>query len=404
MNIFYNIQNEEFKLYKILLEYKMKWFSLLILFVSSVYACPLLDPKDVHLCTTHYPKAIQNIREKLDSFESQTSLSISEAAEAAIGTERTFSIRIENSKTTYVGNEHPDGRNIYNNYHHIFTKLPDQVITFNLLDEPRVNICPKVPQRLKNHGYHVAKTTEGDISLVEKKFPAIFSLSVVTGCNLDIVIPGLIISNVVKFNRHSHKENQVPWDQKRNELYWRGSSTGMESNLNTYHLNHRIRLAKTNNKYINNIKVNVGISGVIHCGNDCNAISNIGKSEGWVVPSEPLSETLKYKYLVDVDGNADSIQRLPYLMSVAESLIFRGTIFKTWYSDWLIQPWVHYIPIDITYDDLETNMKLVLNNPDIVAPIIKNAKEVSDMWFNDPMPSYYLFWMLHEYGLRYQSK
>ncbi|KLO20351.1 hypothetical protein SCHPADRAFT_816612 [Schizopora paradoxa] len=60
-------------------------------------------------------------------------------------------------------------------------------------------------------------------------------------------------------------------------------------------------------------------------------------------------EMSKYKYFIDVDGNGWS-SRFRRLMAT-NSLVFKSTLFAEWYSD-RIQPWVHYVPIQLDYSDL----------------------------------------------------
>ncbi|EAU89351.1 Cap3p [Coprinopsis cinerea okayama7 len=57
----------------------------------------------------------------------------------------------------------------------------------------------------------------------------------------------------------------------------------------------------------------------------------------------------KYKYIIDVDGNAWS-SRFKRLIT-SNSLIFKSTIYQEWFAD-RIEPWLHYVPIQIDYSDL----------------------------------------------------
>ena len=375
-------------------------YVLLSLYFITVMSsqCPLLDPADEHLCITHYPKAIQHIRDRLEYFKSKTSLSLKDAAELAIGTPRTSSIRIVDGNPISLNLNAQNTDNTINTYKHLFSKLPNMVITFNKLDEPRVNICPNIPDKFKDHGYFVSPTTNGDIRLQDKKYPAIFSFAIVEDCNLDILIPPIDYSNIIKFK---HEKVDRNWENKQDTLYWRGSSTGMNANINNYHLNHRVKLVRFKSEN-DNIKINTGLTAVIHCNQDCGQMEDILRSEGSMKGRDDISQSINYKYLIDVDGNSDSIQRLPYFMAVSQSVIFRSTIFKTWYSDWLIQPWIHYIPVSTTYDDLEINLAIVHGNQEISQRIVSEAKQIADTWMTDPIPTYYLFWMLHEFGLQCQ--
>ncbi|SDA02250.1 BZ3501_MvSof-1269-A2-R1_C50g00261 [Microbotryum saponariae] len=56
-----------------------------------------------------------------------------------------------------------------------------------------------------------------------------------------------------------------------------------------------------------------------------------------------------YKYTMDIDGNGWS-RRFHTLMS-SISLVLKSTIRPEWYFD-RIQPWYHYVPVNVDYTDL----------------------------------------------------
>jgi len=57
----------------------------------------------------------------------------------------------------------------------------------------------------------------------------------------------------------------------------------------------------------------------------------------------------RYKYFFDVDGNGWSA-RFRRLMSTY-SVVFKSTLYAEWFSE-RIQPWVHYVPVQLDYSDL----------------------------------------------------
>jgi hypothetical protein len=56
----------------------------------------------------------------------------------------------------------------------------------------------------------------------------------------------------------------------------------------------------------------------------------------------------KYKYLLDVDGNAFSGRFYAFLKS--RSLVYKLAVFQEWHREWL-KPWVHYIPLSLKGDE-----------------------------------------------------
>ncbi|BGP25021.1 Protein O-glucosyltransferase 2 [Rhodotorula toruloides] len=86
------------------------------------------------------------------------------------------------------------------------------------------------------------------------------------------------------------------------------------------------------------------------------------------------NEQNEYKYMLDVDGNGWS-GRFHRLMST-NSLVLKSTIFPEWYSD-MVQPWVHYVPIQIDFSDLWTTMAFFLGDEDGKGAHDEIAKEIA---------------------------
>jgi hypothetical protein len=60
----------------------------------------------------------------------------------------------------------------------------------------------------------------------------------------------------------------------------------------------------------------------------------------------------RYRYLLDIDGNAFSGRFYAFLRS--NSLVLKLGLFQEWHMEWL-KPWTHYIPVSLIGDDwLET--------------------------------------------------
>ncbi|KAF8631386.1 hypothetical protein AX15_002417 [Amanita polypyramis BW_CC] len=57
----------------------------------------------------------------------------------------------------------------------------------------------------------------------------------------------------------------------------------------------------------------------------------------------------RHKYFVDVDGHGWS-SRFKRLIT-SNALVFKATVYPDWWLD-RIQPWVHYVPIQVDYSDL----------------------------------------------------
>ncbi|RAL62260.1 hypothetical protein DID88_004828 [Monilinia fructigena] len=161
------------------------------------------------------------------------------------------------------------------------------------------------------------------------------------------------------------------WKDKKDKIYWRGSTTGGFSRDGGWRRQHRQKVVQ---------KVNAG--------DQAKVLVNRGEEtkEDWQVKSVPReaisrkfltfssptldSATLeiamhtkqffdvkdaakqqdawKYKYLLDMDGNAFSGRFYAFLKS--KSLVYKMAIFREWHEEWL-KPWVHYIPLSLRGDE-----------------------------------------------------
>ncbi|KAI4526260.1 glycosyltransferase family 90 protein [Schizophyllum commune Loenen D] len=177
-------------------------------------------------------------------------------------------------------------------------------------------------------------------------------------------------------------ENDVPWDEKRNErLLWRGSNTGIwQAPERAWRRSQRIRLVRVANEIhgvaevldadkgpdepvgehkklrkalLNPAVMDVAFAGSPHsCDEAAGTCEEVQREFKWR-PYQTAEQAADYKYVLDMDGNAWS-GRFKRLMA-SNSLIFKATVYPEWYAD-RIQPWVHYVPVQIDLTDLHDTL------------------------------------------------
>ncbi|KAK4502580.1 hypothetical protein PRZ48_006006 [Zasmidium cellare] len=81
-----------------------------------------------------------------------------------------------------------------------------------------------------------------------------------------------------------------------------------------------------------------------------------------VASAMPMSEQYAYKYLPDIDGNSFSGRYRGFLGST--SLPIKATIYKEWHDDRLI-PWKHFVPMDNTFLDVYGVMEYLVGNKEL---------------------------------------
>ncbi|KAI6090388.1 glycosyltransferase family 90 protein [Hypoxylon rubiginosum] len=201
-------------------------------------------------------------------------------------------------------------------------------------------------------------------NIVHDLFP-IFSQSKISSYS-DILYP----SPWYWYEKVSYDEaKDMPWATKEDKLYWRGSTTGGFSRNGGWRRQHRQRFVQKINaidsaKILTNSKgdgttwetkvvprgdfkdiIDVYFSGVGQCDpGDCAAQKEFFTVKGHA----EQQDAWRYKYLLDIDGNAFSGRFYAFLKS--RSLVYKWAIFREWHLEWL-KPWAHYIPLSLQGDD-----------------------------------------------------
>ena len=160
------------------------------------------------------------------------------------------------------------------------------------------------------------------------------------------------------------------WDQKKDKLYWRGSTTGGFSRDGGWRRQHRQRFVEKINAPDNatilvksidsqdaswtpkNLPrsdyghlMDVHFAHVGQCDpGDCDA----QREYFTVVKPDKQQDAWAYKYLLDIDGNAFSGRFYAFLKSM--SLVYKLAIFREWHEEWL-RPWLHYVPLSLHGED-----------------------------------------------------
>ena len=93
--------------------------------------------------------------------------------------------------------------------------------------------------------------------------------------------------------------------------------------------------------------------------------------EGYTKHVIPMYMQLKYKYLIDIQGNGYS-GRLKYLLHSGRLLFMQDRKWKAYYH-FKLKPYVHFVPVKEDFSDMYEQLEWVEKNPEQVAEIIHNA-------------------------------
>ncbi|KAJ3379688.1 capsule-associated protein CAP1 [Entophlyctis sp. JEL0112] len=218
-----------------------------------------------------------------------------------------------------------------------------------------------------------------------------------TECFWDIVIP---MNNHPDLAGQGFSRDPYSWQDKADVLFWRGSATGGRFSKEVpWRKYHRIRLmqwvAEFAQRYPKNmfdsgksapprlpvrkgsqsldwLAVDVGFHHVGVRGKDV---------EQQIIDEYPLrsyvsfEDCLKFKYLLVIDGNTWPSRTPRYLTS--NSVILLSTAFTDWYM-WMLEPFVHYVPVKLDLSDLDDKLRWLRDNDDAARQISENANKLMD--------------------------
>ncbi|TPX49976.1 hypothetical protein SeMB42_g00552 [Synchytrium endobioticum] len=261
--------------------------------------------------------------------------------------------------------------------------LPDVDVTVNALDEPRVllNNVRNIMNTEDFNDIHGLLIAPDSVSYTYDLYP-VLSQTKIHPCFSDIIVPPIFYASV-----SPSVIDNVPWEQKESKLFWRGSTSGghaVDGNWRQMHRQRFMLLAR------NRSDTDVGFTHIIQCDQaDCES----QQKEFSTVPSEPWEEHIKHKWLFDTDGNSFSGRFTRLLRS--KSLVFKATIMTEYFSDWL-KPYIHYVPISLSYDDLDAKLKWAAENDELAKSIAEEGSRMSTRYLRPQDMECYTLHLLTE--------
>ncbi|WWC61152.1 uncharacterized protein I303_103731 [Kwoniella dejecticola CBS 10117] len=226
----------------------------------------------------------------------------------------------------------------------------------------------------------------------------------------------------------------VKWEDKSiSKAFWRGSATGLFHSRKTpwrssqrerlhFFANNETSLQDTVSVLLPNGEIgeyqneklndwlDVGLSGVPSqcdqadgsCDDMLREINFMGRVR--------KEDSLKYKYVIDVDGNGWS-SRFRRLLS-SNNVVLKSTLYPEWFHEMLI-PWYHYVPIKLDYSDIHDIMAFFNGSPDgqvkghdeLAREIAQNGWEfVENRWRLQDMQSFMFLLILEHWRMMSEDR
>ncbi|KAF7316323.1 CAP10 domain-containing protein [Mycena indigotica] len=222
----------------------------------------------------------------------------------------------------------------------------------------------------------------------------ILSMTKITPCFADILFPGQYYYDSSAWSGKFGQPNNLTWEDKKPQLYWRGASNGGHIIHDNYRTFSRFRLVKIAESNPDLVNAKITSFWETHCTFDCER-GPIIDEYGIDGHGSPREEVYHFKYLLDVDGNTFSGRYLGLLRS--GSLVFKATAFAEYFSDWL-RPYEHYVPVRIGLDDLVEKIEWALTHEDEARQIQENGMQFARKVLTDAQNNCYFALVLLEWA------
>lgn len=150
----------------------------------------------------------------------------------------------------------------------------------------------------------------------------------------------------------------ISFERKFNQVVWRGVTTGTPSQPGS-----RFTLVKK--YYMKNPKINVGFNKIVQ---------NKDEYRKYLIYSMSITEMLRYKYILAVEGN-DKASGLNWMLT-SNSIVFMAKPTKfSWLMEDKLKPNVHYVLVKDDFSDLLHKIKWCDAHPNKCKEINRNAKQ-----------------------------
>jgi len=98
-----------------------------------------------------------------------------------------------------------------------------------------------------------------------------------------------------------------------------------------------------------------------------------GTISNWLKPKISITEHLKYKFILALEGN-DVATNLKWIMSSNSIAVMPTPKYETWFMEGTLIPDHHYIHIKDDYSNLNEKLEFYIKNPNKATEIIQNAQ------------------------------
>lgn len=185
---------------------------------------------------------------------------------------------------------------------------------------------------------------------------------------------------------------KYPWDKKKPQAFWRGATTGGYLTLANWDQFARTKLVLLSLKHPQ--EVDARINKFVQCDP---AVPELLQAKGMRGNTVDQMDHLKYKYLIDVDGNTCTFERCFWEL-LSNSLLFKQeTPNIQWYYG-ALKPFEHYVPVKEDLSDLLEKLAWAKAHDAEAQQIAENATAFVKQNLNAEDSFIYMAYLLQEYA------
>lgn len=187
-----------------------------------------------------------------------------------------------------------------------------------------------------------------------------------------------------------------PWEKKEDLLFWRGSATDGEYRRGSWRRSPRAKLTLLS--VAKPGLIDAGLTSLPQVMGD-DVMDDILKATGGLKKILSIHDHMRYKYLMDIDGNSNGWDRCFWGLLSNSALFKQVTDFNQWYYR-ALKPWVHYIPVAADLSDLEERLAWAKNHDDKARAIAEDGRKVAQEVFTREAVFEYMRRLLTAYNER----
>ena len=191
-------------------------------------------------------------------------------------------------------------------------------------------------------------------------------------------------------------ENKLRWNEKIAMAIWRGTTTGGIDEESTWQEVPRAKLVRAALRFPT--LIDAKFTEVAQSSDPEWLRSELSRQNLLGLPLS-IPQMCRYKYVVDVDGNACSYSRMYWCLLSRSCLLKVASSNIQWYYG-LLDPYVNYIPIQVGLEDLPTVFDWLQTHDKEAEVIAQRATHLAETELSREACLAYLYVLTHRWAGR----